>query len=222
VPLAFVVAVVVPPKAPPPVAIAAVTAMPSCPTLVPLAFLNCIAGCCGKGTPPCAVADGCVTIPSCVAAGAVTVTVALPVLPSLVATIGVLPAATAVTSPLELTVATVVAPLLHATERPVSTLPEASVAVEVAWVVVPAATVADARDTVTVATGTAAAITVTVAEPVTPPMVARICAVSGATAVTIPALDTVATCVADDDQVMVPPMITVPDRSVATACAVIV
>ena len=58
--------------------------------------------------------------------GAVTVMVAVPVRPSLVAVMVAEPAATPVTSPLAETVATPLALVVHATGRPVSTLPPAS------------------------------------------------------------------------------------------------
>jgi hypothetical protein len=59
-------------------------------------------------------------------AGSVTVTVAVPVLPSLVAVIVAVPPATPVTTPDEETVAILVALELHVTVRPVSTFPAAS------------------------------------------------------------------------------------------------
>ena len=57
---------------------------------------------------------------------AATFTVAVPVLPSLVAVTVAEPGATAVTVPLGATVATAVLPELHVTTRPVSTLFDAS------------------------------------------------------------------------------------------------
>jgi hypothetical protein len=67
--------------------------------------------------------------------GAVTVTVAVPDLPSLVAVILALPAPTAETTPVPFTVATAVLPLAHVTERPVSTFPLASLRTTLACVV---------------------------------------------------------------------------------------
>ena len=55
--------------------------------------------------------------------GVVTVTVAVPLCPSLVAVIVADPTATPVTSPVPLTVATPVALLTHVTTRPVNALP---------------------------------------------------------------------------------------------------
>ena len=105
--------------------------------------------------------------------GAVTVTVALPVLPSLVAVTCVLPALTAVTRPLELTVATPLFALDHVTTRPVSTLLLASRVVAVNWEVLPTCKLGVAGETETDATGTGAgAVTVTVALPVWPSLVA--------------------------------------------------
>jgi hypothetical protein len=60
------------------------------------------------------------------AGAAVTVIVAEPVIPSLVATMFAVPAATAVTRPLVLTVAMVVFELLHVMVRPVKVFPLAS------------------------------------------------------------------------------------------------
>src|SRR5256885_815022 len=68
-------------------------------------------------------------------AGPVTVTVAVALCPSLVAVIVAEPAATPVTSPLPLTVATDVLPLLHVTTRPDNVLPLASFVVAVSCVV---------------------------------------------------------------------------------------
>jgi hypothetical protein len=65
----------------------------------------------------------------------VTVRVALPLLPSLVAVIVALPAETADTRPVEETVATALLSELHTTPRPVSATPLASSVVAVANVV---------------------------------------------------------------------------------------
>ena len=84
----------------------------------------------------------------------VTVTVAEPVMPSLVAVMLAVPAATALTAPvLEFTVATAVFELLQVMTRPVSTLFAASRVTAVA-VAVPPTTSDDApSEAVTVATG---------------------------------------------------------------------
>ena len=100
-------------------------------------------------------------------AGALTVIVALALLPSLVAVTCVEPAATAVTRPLELTVAIALLPLDQVTTRPVSTLLFASRVVAVTCTVAPGLRVDDDGDTETVATGTGAgAVTVMLALPV--------------------------------------------------------
>src|SRR2546421_705109 len=85
---------------------------------------------------------------------AITVTAALPLCPSLVAVMLAVPAALPVTSPLVLTVATAALPLAHATARPVSTLPAASLGVATSCTVLPSFTLAGAGVTVTDATGT--------------------------------------------------------------------
>src|SRR6185503_17421299 len=82
-----------------------------------------------------------------------TVSVADPVLPSLVATTFALPAATAETTPVAFTVATFVFEVLQTTVRPVSTLPLASLRTTDACVVWPALSVPAPNETVTVATG---------------------------------------------------------------------
>ena len=63
-PLAFVVAVSVPPSVPPPVAMAAVTTVPLWLTALPDASWSWITGCCAKATPLCAVVEGWVVITS--------------------------------------------------------------------------------------------------------------------------------------------------------------
>src|SRR5213594_2443862 len=98
---------------------------------------------------------------------AVTVTVAIPFFPSLVAVIVATPAATAVTSPLPLVAATAVLLLAHVTVRPVSTFPAESFVVADNWTVPPTGRLATAGVTSTDATGTA--VTVTVALAAFPP-----------------------------------------------------
>src|SRR5438876_11208536 len=97
-----------------------------------------------------------------VAPTGVTVTLALPLLPSLVAVIVVDPAATPLTSPLPLTVATAVLPLAHVTIRPDSALPLASFGVAVSCWVCPGCRLTVAGLTVTDATGTLATVTAAV------------------------------------------------------------
>src|SRR2546422_846483 len=121
------------------------------------------------------------------AAGACTTVMAdAPLCPSLVAVIVAVPATFPVTSPLELTVATVVLLLTQVTVRPVSGLPFASFGVAVSWTVLPSFTEADAGVTATDATGTLE--TVTLALPLCPSLVAVIVAVPAATPVTRPLL----------------------------------
>src|SRR2546422_665178 len=93
------------------------------------------------------------TCPNCCVPGGVTVMAEVPLCPSLVAVIVADPAATPVTSPLPLTVAADVLLLCQVTVRPTSGLPFASLGVAVSCRVRPAATVADAGVSVTVATG---------------------------------------------------------------------
>ena len=122
---------------------------------------------------------------------AVTLTAAVPLLPSLVAVIVAEPAALAVTSPPALTVATVVLPLAHVIVRPVSTLPAESFVVTDSCAVWPTNRLVEAGFTVTAATGTT--LVDTVAVPLFPSLVAVIVAAPAATAVTRPLPDTVAT-----------------------------
>ena len=126
-----------------------------------------------------------------------TVIVAVSLLPSLVAVIVAPPAAFAVTSPLELTVATVVLLLAQVTVRPVSTFPTESFRVAVSCAVPPTGEVTVAGVTVTVATGAGVggAVTVTVDEPTLPSLVAVMVAEPAALPVTSPLVLTVATVV---------------------------
>src|SRR5438046_1880423 len=112
---------------------------------------------------------------------AVTVMLALPLCPSLVAVIVAEPAVTPLTSPLPFTVATDVLLLDQVTTRPVSGLPLASFGVAVSCTVCPATTLPGDGLTVTEATGTCLTVTadvplfpsevaVIVAEPTTPPV----------------------------------------------------
>ena len=117
-----------------------------------------------------ALPNATVTVATGAGAAAVTVSEALPVIPSLAATMLALPAATDVTCPLALTVATPVLELDQVIERPVSVLPPASFKMAVACVFCPAVNEDEASDTETVATGTA--FTVSDAVPETPSLVA--------------------------------------------------
>src|SRR5437870_11132126 len=84
--------------------------------------------------------------------GAVTVSAAVPLWPSLVAVIVAVPPATPIASPLPLTVAAVLL-LAHVTVRPVSVFPAASLVTAASCAVPPTERVADAGLTVTNTTG---------------------------------------------------------------------
>jgi hypothetical protein len=137
-----------------------------------------------------------------VATGAgVTVTVDVPDLPSLVAVIVAEPGATPVTTPALETVAAAVLLDVHDTVRSVTTVPFTSLTVAASVVVLPAMTLTVAGVTVTLPTGME--VTVTVALPLLPSLVAVIVAEPAATPVTTPVAETVATPVLLDDQVTV-------------------
>jgi len=147
--------------------------------------------------------------------GAGTVMLELPVLPSLVAVICVVPAATAVTRPDdELTEAMLELALDHDTTRPVRTLLFASRVVADNCCVAPIATVAVAGDTETVATGAggggAGAVTVIAAFPLWPSLDAVTVADPAATAVTTPDPETDATLAFELDHATTRPVNTLP------------
>src|SRR5439155_26986779 len=152
--------------------------------------------------------------------GCATVIADVPLCPSLVAVVVTVPATLSVTSPLELTVATVVLLLVQVTVRPVSGVPFASFGVAVSWTVLPSFTEADAGVTVTEATGTFE--TVTLAVPLCPSLVAVIVAVPATLPVTSPLALTVATEVLLLAHVTVRPDSGFPFASlgVATSCTV--
>src|SRR5690242_476778 len=124
-------------------------------------------------------------------AAPVTVMADVPLCPSLVAVIVAEPAATPVTSPLELTVAAAVLPLLQVTTRPGRVLPFASLGVAVSCTVWPTPTLAEGGLTVTDATGTL--VTVIADVPLCPSLVAVIVAEPATPPVTRPLPLTVAT-----------------------------
>jgi len=152
---------------------------------------------------------------------AVTVKVALPVLPSLDATMLVVPAATAVTTPVADTDPTAGDDDDHVTERPDSTLPDASRRVAVAWVFCPTCSEDDASPTATVLTGAAATVSASV--PVFVSLVAVSVTLPAAMPVTSPVGETLATEVFDDVQPIVRPVRTFPVASfnVAVTCSVV-
>jgi hypothetical protein len=148
---------------------------------------------------------------------------AVPLCPSLVAVIVADPRTSAVTSPFTLTVATLVALDDHVTTRPDSTLPLASRKVTASCTVPPTATLVDAGDTLTVATGaTGATVTVVADVPLFPSLVAVIVAEPAATPVTRPLVFTVATAALLLLHVTTRPVKALPpaSRGVAVSCTV--
>jgi len=136
-----------------------------------------------------------------------TVSVALPLLPSLVAVIWEVPTATAVTRPALETVATPVLAELQTTARPDKTLLAESRMVALACVVCPGFRLDDTRETLTEETGATSAVpspvTVIVALPDLPLRAAVMTAVPSATPVTSPLGETVATALSLELQVTV-------------------
>src|SRR6266702_3626588 len=177
------------------------------------------------------VAANCTVWPTCTAVVAgftvtdatgtvLTVMVAPPLCPSDVAVIVADPAATPLTTPLALTVATAVLPLDQVIARPESELPFASFGVAASCIVWPTCTEAVAGLTVTDATGTFT--TVIAAVPLLPSDVAVIVAAPTATPVACPVPFTVATAGLLLDQVTVRPPNGLPNASrvIAAYCAV--
>ena len=149
----------------------------------------------------------------------VTVTLDVPLWPSLVAVIVAEPAPAPVTRPLPLTDATDALLLLHVITRPDSTLPLASLAVAVSCTVCPVCRLADVGATVTVATGTF--VTVMVAVPLFPSLVAVIVAEPLPAPVARPLPPTV-TAELLLAHVTVRPVSTLPRESVVVACSCVV
>src|SRR2546422_7478028 len=150
-----------------------------------------------------------------------TVMLAVPLWPSLVAVMVTAPATTPVTSPLLLTVAIVLSLDDQLIARPVKGLPLASRGVAVSCTVCPIATVPELGVTVTAATG--ATVTVTVAVPLWPSLVAVIVTgPPGPAPVTSPLPFTVAIVLSLDCQVMTRPVNGLPfaSRGVAVSCTV--
>jgi hypothetical protein len=146
----------------------------------------------------------------------VTVTLDVPLWPSLVAVMVADPAPAPVTRPLPLTVATDVLVLVHVITRPDSGLPLASFAVAVSCTVCPVCRLAEAGVTVTDATGTF--VTVTVAVPLFPSLVPVIVAEPTPAPVTRPFPSTV-TAELLLAHVTVRPVSTLPRESVVVACS---
>jgi hypothetical protein len=127
------------------------------------------------------------------------------------------PVATPVTTPVAPTVATAVLSDDHVIDLPTTTFPLVSFVVAVACVVLPTPTVEEASDTVT--DPTAVETTVTAADPLRPSLVAVMLADPGLTALTNPALLTIATRVLSDNQVTARPVRTCPPASLVVAVA---
>jgi hypothetical protein len=145
----------------------------------------------------------------------VTVIVAWPETPSLVARMVVLPTASAETRPADDTVATDGVDELHVTLRPVNTPPEASRTVAFICTVLPATSDAMADVTDTDATGIG--VTEMDALPVLPSLVAVTVLVPTAIAVTRPLAETLATDGVLDVQVTERPLSVAPVASLAFA-----
>lgn len=150
-------------------------------------------------------------------------TLAEPLCPSLEAVTETVPALTPRTRPDAETVATAVLPELHVIARPVRTLLFASRVTADSCTVAPTWTLGLDGETETDATGTgAAALTVKIAAPDLPSLVALMFAVPAPTAVTSPVAATVATPALSLCHVIVRPVSALPPESlrVAVACAV--
>src|SRR5688572_11001302 len=119
-----------------------------------------------------------------------TVTVAVPLLPSLDAVIVTVPVLSALTRPALETTATASSLELHPTRRPGSSAPAASRTLAESCTNPPTTTFDVGGVTITLPTATWR--TVTVAVPTTPSMLAKTIATPGDTAVTSPLPDTVA------------------------------
>jgi hypothetical protein len=150
--------------------------------------------------------------------GAITEIAELSDCVSLVAVIMAFPIETPVTSPVLSTFAFAVSDDVQTTARPVSTLPLGSSVAAVNCCVAPGTMDADAGSTFTRTTGRR--FTVSVACACLVPATAFTVVVPGATAVTRPSLDTVATLGEPVDQVTVPVAIDVPCWSAPDAEAV--
>jgi len=164
-----------------------------------------------------AVAGVTVTVPT---GSAITVTVDVPLFPSLVAVIVAVPPDAPVTTPVLETVATAVLLELHVTTRSVTTVPFTSLTVATSVVVSPSLTLTVAGATVTLPTGIAATVTADV--PDFPSLVAVIVTEPTATPVTTPVADTVASAVLLDAHVTVRPVSTAPFASFTVAVKFVV
>ena len=156
-----------------------------------------------------------------VTGGVLTLSAALPVFPSLVATMFVEPAANADTIPVAETVATPGTDDDHVTDRPVRTFPLASRSVAVACVVCPAKS--DEADSATVILATGAGVTLSGIDPLFPSLAAVTVTEPGARPVTTPLGETVAAAVFEEVQLTVRPLSSCPaaSRSVTVTCKVV-
>jgi hypothetical protein len=179
--------------------------------LPPASFGDAVSTC----VPPTTIGVVATDRATVVTGAGLTVSVALPVFPSLMAMICTEPGATAVTTPPTDTVATAELPDVQVTLRPVKMVPLASRVVPVACVVCPTVIVVEASETVTSATGTGTTVIEEV--PVRPSLVALIVALPSATAVTKPLVDTSAIDGASDDHVTVRPLRTLLLASLVSA-----
>ena len=134
-----------------------------------------------------------------------------PDFPSLVAVIVAVPGATARTDPADETVATLKLFDVQLSCRPVRMPPPASRVIAVSERVAPATRLAEAGLTVTLATG--ASVTVVVALPARPSLVAVIAAVPAEIPRTVPVEVTVATAALDVAQVIARPVRALPSAS---------
>src|SRR5215213_5171878 len=140
--------------------------------------------------------------------GALTVTVAVELFPSMVARTAMPPAPTPVTTPASLTVAIASSADANTATRPGSTLPAASSAAAASAPVSPMAR--PSVDGVTRTEATGAGATCAVVLPLTPSLVALTIASPSARAVTSPASETVATSVLFELQVTARPVSELP------------
>ncbi|HKO15638.1 MAG TPA: hypothetical protein VJU87_05325 [Gemmatimonadaceae bacterium] len=156
--------------------------------------------------------------------GAITLSIACPLIPSLVAVMVVLPAALVEIIPAALIEATVLFELCQVMLRPLTTFPAASRRVAVAELASPTTTDEGLRATETDATGAGSggAVTFSVARPVIPSLVAVMLALPTPMAVMAPAPLTVAIAVFELCQLMMRPDRRFPaaSRSVALATPV--